>query len=175
MKIKIREVPLSGMAYTDQALAADLDIVDDFIDSRRPVVVSGTLTRIEDYIIANVTVSYYLAMVCARCLTDVHKAGTAVYDLELEFGPKDEYVDLGRAVRDELLISYDPHTLCGDDCKGLCTGCGADLNKEKCQCDVKPMKGSKGNAKSKKTTFQSPLTPAPDASKAHDHHSQHQG
>ena len=31
-----------------------------------------------------------------------------------------------------LLIPLNP--LCSNDCKGLCTSCGADLNKEKCSC-----------------------------------------
>ena len=44
-------------------------------------------------------------------------------------------MDLSGAVREELILATDPYMLCGPDCKGLCGGCGANLNEEACRCE----------------------------------------
>jgi uncharacterized protein len=36
-------------------------------------------------------------------------------------------------VREQLLLALDPYPLCGDDCKGLCLECGANLNDGPCE------------------------------------------
>jgi uncharacterized protein len=41
-----------------------------------------------------------------------------------------------RPILRELLMAELPDTAyCRQDCKGLCPGCGADLNREPCRCD----------------------------------------
>lgn len=150
MKIRIREITSTGLEYQGQALPKDLDIAEDF---ESPVAVKGSLTRVDNFILARLDVSYALDTFCGRCLVKVHSDRKAHYDLEFEIGPRDEYLDIGQAVREELLMACPTQTLCREDCKGICAGCGAELNKEKCKCSEKSMKGSKRNAKSKKTTF----------------------
>ncbi len=44
------------------------------------------------------------------------------------------FLDLGEAVREALLLAVPLRPLCRDDCRGLCAGCGADLNHESCRC-----------------------------------------
>lgn len=43
-------------------------------------------------------------------------------------------VDLGQAVREELVLRVEPFPLCRPDCAGLCPTCGADLNAGPCAC-----------------------------------------
>ena len=43
-------------------------------------------------------------------------------------------VDLGPAVREELIFAVPEFVLCKPDCRGLCPRCGADLNAGPCQC-----------------------------------------
>lgn len=132
MKIRIREITGSGLPIHEKAMPGELDISDDF---KRPVVVKGVLTRVDNFVLAVLDVSYGLDTVCARCLIEVHSDHSSHYDLEFEIGPRDEFIDIGRAVREELLMVYPLHSLCREDCQGICAGCGADLNKEKCKCD----------------------------------------
>ena len=33
-----------------------------------------------------------------------------------------------------FVLHLDTKNLCSPDCKGLCPGCGADLNREPCRC-----------------------------------------
>lgn len=43
-------------------------------------------------------------------------------------------VDLGEAVREELLLAVPQYVECREDCRGLCPRCGADLNAGPCGC-----------------------------------------
>jgi uncharacterized protein len=43
-------------------------------------------------------------------------------------------VDLGQAVREELVLRVETFPLCRPDCAGLCPTCGADLNAGPCGC-----------------------------------------
>lgn len=43
-------------------------------------------------------------------------------------------VDLGRLAREQALLALDDSVLCSETCRGLCAGCGANLNREPCRC-----------------------------------------
>jgi len=44
-------------------------------------------------------------------------------------------VDLGAVLREELLLGMPMKATCADSCKGICSGCGAELNSEPCICE----------------------------------------
>lgn len=44
-------------------------------------------------------------------------------------------IDLGLALREQVLLALPPSPLCKEDCKGLCPKCGKDLNDGECGCD----------------------------------------
>ena len=91
---------------------------------------------------------------CARCLEVAElplgteftvyaerrpKGGVRGLDRELE---ADHYLcfhdgirrELGEAVREALLLALPIRFVCRPDCRGLCPGCGANLNQEPCTC-----------------------------------------
>jgi uncharacterized protein len=43
-------------------------------------------------------------------------------------------VDLTEPVREAVILAQPMNPLCREDCRGLCAGCGADLNVEPCRC-----------------------------------------
>jgi uncharacterized protein len=45
-----------------------------------------------------------------------------------------EGVEISDLMREQLTLALPTKVLCRPDCKGLCAACGADLNKENCQC-----------------------------------------
>lgn len=47
--------------------------------------------------------------------------------------PKDSF-DIHELLREEALLLVPEKRLCRQDCKGICQGCGAALNYEKCTC-----------------------------------------
>jgi uncharacterized protein len=46
----------------------------------------------------------------------------------------DDRLDLSAWARDAIALSLPEQIVCRDDCKGLCAGCGANLNVEPCRC-----------------------------------------
>ncbi len=81
---------------------------------------------------------------CDRCLTQLNRA------LRVELGellyypprpgtdpsenvPETGALDLRPLVREHLLLDMPMHSLCRQDCKGLCAECGGNLNETTCE------------------------------------------
>ena len=47
---------------------------------------------------------------------------------------KNDTVDLSKVVDDLIMINSPMNFLCDEDCKGICVGCGSNLNKQECKC-----------------------------------------
>ena len=43
-------------------------------------------------------------------------------------------LDLDGLMTEVFLLEMDTKNLCSEDCRGLCPGCGVDLNHEPCRC-----------------------------------------
>jgi uncharacterized protein len=55
---------------------------------------------------------------------------------DVDVYPYDEdEVDLQPLFREQLILAVPYAPLCREDCAGLCTVCGVDLNRESCSCD----------------------------------------
>ncbi|MCR5685665.1 MAG: DUF177 domain-containing protein [Lachnospiraceae bacterium] len=95
--------------------------------------------------------SFELEAECSRCLkpvmlpfeintdtilvlNDDGRACTKDDDELLEY-VEDRELDVDGFVNEEIMIGFPMQVLCGEDCKGLCPVCGADLNKGECGCD----------------------------------------
>ena len=46
-----------------------------------------------------------------------------------------EAIDVDDLVREQVLLALPTRALCDEDCKGLCPVCGADKNKDSCNCE----------------------------------------
>lgn len=139
MKIKIEDIPSQGLhkevSYDPKAL--DMEIEDH--PYSLPVKFSTPITAIADImlydkeLVVEVVVRYKLKMVCSRC----------VEEFEVEFEKKFifnyntrgvEVIDITPDIREEIILGYPQKPLCTPDCKGLCPGCGVNLNTEQCKC-----------------------------------------
>ena len=87
---------------------------------------------------------------CDRCLEDVEQIFDLSFereiDMKLDEGERrqseEEYnfmdgtcLDTDVLVHNELLVNWPIRVLCREDCKGLCSICGANLNHGECGCD----------------------------------------
>ena len=54
-------------------------------------------------------------------------------DLGLSYYSTEE-IDLSPLITEQVLLALPTRPLCAEDCRGLCGGCGADLNLEACAC-----------------------------------------
>jgi uncharacterized protein len=76
-------------------------------------------------------------LVCDRCADSFLQNKKIELDEIFELSKKelsDRLVDLDSKVRDIVVMSYPIKILCNENCKGICLGCGVNLNKEKCKC-----------------------------------------
>lgn len=85
---------------------------------------------------------------CRRCLDRVEQQ--VDLDITLLFAPSDlledddsetyrlemgvREIDLGPYVRDEVVLAIPSFMECRVDCRGLCAGCGENLNESECKC-----------------------------------------
>ena len=118
-----------------------------------PVRVEGKVVNMGGYVLLTETALVTYETVCARCLEPVRgtltvtlekpvaeeKGLTALSDKENDdyVQVKDGHLDLDAPVRDEILLDFPIRFFCTEDCKGLCPGCGVNLNKEACRCKKK--------------------------------------
>lgn len=86
-------------------------------------------------------INAYLARECSRCLEPF------VQHLEIDFDErfsasaeedaypfKGDKIDISTMVRDNILLEIPLFAVCREDCRGLCTKCGCNLNYERCSC-----------------------------------------
>jgi len=118
-----------------------------------PLSVLGTITNTAGYVRMSLTLSVDYAATCARCLEDV--SGSFSFDVERTVVTPDMTVGLSEDRIDELVVVEDGFLdvdelllevlelsipfrfLCREDCLGLCSKCGKNLNQGKCNCETK--------------------------------------
>lgn len=88
---------------------------------------------------------------CARCLEPVAIPFDVEFDYELDLKQTEEErtadldeqdflsgleVDAEKLAYNEILVNWPIRVLCKEDCQGICSHCGVNLNKETCECDT---------------------------------------
>jgi len=92
---------------------------------------------------------FYVVIPCDRCLDDVTEVLELQFSKEVDLDKKaadeaesDEtnyidgyYLDVDQLLYNEILIGWPMKILCCNDCKGICNGCGQNLNQGACDCE----------------------------------------
>lgn len=107
-----------------------------------PVSVTGTLTLGGNAVFVEGEIEYSLNAKCSRCLDDVIFHNIVEFDERYSEDKTDDdaylyakgLVDLTDMVNEKLLLSFPYSVLCKEGCKGICPGCGVNLNREECIC-----------------------------------------
>lgn len=77
---------------------------------------------------------------CNRCLNESERTYTVNVREELgeneegSYPIKSDMVDLDKITDDYIIMNLPVNFLCKEDCKGICTVCGANLNLGECEC-----------------------------------------
>ena len=108
----------------------------------RPVSVNGTLTLGGNEVWAEGEIEYFVSTKCSRCLDDVIFHNIVEFDETFSEDDNTDgaylysrgLVDFTEMVNEKLLLSFPVSVLCKEDCKGICSGCGVNLNHEDCKC-----------------------------------------
>jgi uncharacterized protein len=147
MRLNLREilsVPGSSLPFSD---VLDLSHLEFFGERpiARPLRVHGQVRNKAGALMLEGTADTVLELVCDRCGTPFEKEKSVVLDTllaaELENKDSDQIVlldgeelDLGELASTAFILAMDTKSLCKEDCKGLCSGCGVNLNEAPCRC-----------------------------------------
>lgn len=111
-----------------------------------PVTAEGSVRNTAGMLELSLRVRTVLDCICDRCAKQFRKEKEVFYECVLAEEKQDEtnedivllesgeFVDLEELARTVFVLEMDTKTLCSEDCKGLCTRCGADLNLGPCSC-----------------------------------------
>ncbi len=131
-----------------------LDVLEagpDTYHFSEPVSWSATITNTGDALLVMGKARALARTECARCLdefaldlegdiegyfllSESSERPEGMDDDEFEVLPADHMIDLEPLIVAALLVDIPLIPLCDEDCKGLCSGCGANLNSELCTC-----------------------------------------
>lgn len=142
-----------GIKISESPAFFDFDVED--VSWRGPVEWTGDLQRFGRDVICRGTARTGVVQSCSRCLRDVNidlevettftfvpESPRELQEEEIEVESQDPdfyYYQEGRLnlrnpVRDSLIMALPLQPVCREDCKGLCSSCGADLNEGACDC-----------------------------------------
>jgi uncharacterized protein len=123
---------------------------DTGVTLTRPLEVDLTARYVgDDDVLVRGTLRTAFSLACRRCLAPVEVVVDEHVDLLFavpmegeELGddgevyplPRGDDLDLTSAVREHVVLESPAFALCGEDCRGLCPTCGADLNQGACEC-----------------------------------------
>lgn len=114
----------------------------------RPITVKGYAENRAGIVMLKYTASFTLHTCCDRCLTEFDREYSFDFEHILvrvlnngDDGDGDyvltesDKLDMDELAVTDCLLQIPSKTLCREDCLGLCPMCGADLNKNECNCN----------------------------------------
>ena len=159
MKLDLRPLLLGDRLLSfDYELTVDIDSEDTAsflygVSFPSPMKVKGDITNTAGYMRMHLTASLDYVASCARCLCEV--SGSFTFSLEKTVAPRevltdldedrlddyaiidDGFLDMDSQITEQLEVEFPIRFLCREDCKGLCSKCGKNLNEGECDCDKK--------------------------------------
>ena len=136
MKIMAARIPEEGLSLNGSDPGAVMELSGDpFIRVESDVQYALYVQCVSEELIVQGTLSVDLGLKCIRCSEFFSTTVTDSDFLRAYPASEDtESVEITLDMRENLLLHIPTFPVCGEGCKGLCTQCGADLNKSSCEC-----------------------------------------
>ena len=156
MKLDLRPLLAGDRLLTfDYELVPDIDPQDTSsflygVSFPSPMKVKGDITNTAGYMRMRLTMTLDYQSSCARCLVPL--SGSFSLNLEKTVAPRnllsdldedklddyaiieDGFLDMDEQLLNQLEMEFPYRFLCKDDCLGLCSRCGINLNEGSCDC-----------------------------------------
>ena len=149
LKLGIDNLSEGVIIHTLDALPVDLEL-KEFAEFGLPIKAKFTLNKVGEAIYVKADLTAECRFVCDRCLepfvAKVSDSIRMIYTFSSMLkSARDENVfiitdgvseiDVTQPVRETLIIALPSKRVCTDDCKGLCSQCGVNLNIASCTCE----------------------------------------
>lgn len=140
LQVPLLSISHEGIALCGTVSARDLDLPqeEDRLVFDRDVQLDLRVSRTGDDVIVRGRAATTARCTCDRCL-DTYDQPVEVADIcQVVEEVEDELIDLTGSVREDIVLALPSRFLCAQPCRGLCAGCGANLNREPCRCRQEP-------------------------------------
>ena len=135
MKIFIRDIRQEGLHVIEPFPPEALGFTkDDVVRFSKPLIFDANIERVNDTVLARVNVTGDFESCCARCIEPVDQVLNQEINVDYAIDRSTEFIEMDEDIRQEVVINLPLRVLCQKDCKGLCLGCGVNLNNESCKC-----------------------------------------
>ena len=147
MKIKISNLSEGVHNFNFDEAAKDLELNEPFFGN---IIVEAELNKAHGQLVLTADLTAKVNYDCDRCNANFNSTLTNSYKMVYLIGMKPEEsesvnitylppdadkITLNDDVRDYALLAVPMKKLCREDCKGLCTKCGKNLNEGDCGCN----------------------------------------
>lgn len=123
---------------------SDVEFAGEF-PLKQPVSIEGQVKNKAGLVTLSVNVSYSYTAPCDRCTKECTDENSFSYvrnlathieneDSDSILTVPDYKLNLDEIFRDEVILDVPMKHLCKEDCKGICFGCGQNLNDGECRC-----------------------------------------
>jgi DUF177 domain-containing protein len=161
MRVELSSLEGKSGKFAHDYQPGELILHDERVGLAQPPHVAGRILRKGRQLFVEGALTAGAQVECDRCLRLITFPVTQ--DFSLEYVTTDEYkslkttelseedlalsvfdgegIDIDEIVREQLLLAVPFHTLCQENCKGLCPVCGGDKNVTECGCagtDIDP-------------------------------------
>lgn len=162
LKVELRSLEQDEVVLQEVDLAPKLglDLAPEL--STGPLEICCRLAKTGDVILAKGWVKGKMLLTCDRCLQPFESGYKSFFEVqyrpEADEKPEPEEddeecyadssvetiffagdtIDVADEIRQTVLLSVPMRALCREGCRGLCGGCGVNLNVDSCQCTGKP-------------------------------------
>lgn len=138
MKLNITDIiNVQGAIKQVSMTKETFDMPESFssMELQGPIRLEGELESDRGNLYLSGILTTEIKVACDRCM------GELIYHIESEvtesFGSiVQSTIDLHPTIVETLLVSLPMKVLCNEECKGMCTVCGQNLNEQSCDCDL---------------------------------------
>ncbi len=131
MKIYLREIPETGLVSSEEVSPEPYELNTGEAKVVSPLSLSYRLFLDEQNLLFHFSLSCRIEFVCSRCLRSYELTLQKEGEVSVPVG-KEKVVDMTDDIRQEVLLEYPMKPLCREDCKGICSVCGQNLNEGVC-------------------------------------------
>lgn len=140
--------PSKPLRFDCSGTISDIVITSNRIDDDEEIRIHGRVEAVHEGLLVSGVVETVWSGQCVRCL-EVATGALVVPVRELfehdaddesgSYGYDGEMVDLTSLANDAVVLELPQLPLCSEECLGLCSECGTNLNLGECGCDRTPL------------------------------------
>jgi Predicted metal-binding, possibly nucleic acid-binding protein len=154
MRIELENLEDGTGSFAHTYQPEELNLVDERVRVTEPISVNGRVTKSGSEVDVSGRVETRVNVECDRCLKTLEMPVSAGFKLQYITGQDyetshaaaltademalsvfdGEVIDVDEIVREQILLSVPDRALCDENCRGICSMCGTNLNAGSCDC-----------------------------------------